>query len=194
MNRQRQLWEGRFGDSYTNRNNVSYSDHLPILGTMLPNVSSVLEIGCNKGHNLRALKHLGVERVIGVDVNKLALEKAKECYCDVVYGDALELPFDDSSFELVLTMGVLIHISPDNLPVAISEMYRVSNSLLLVLEYPSDEEVMVHYRGNDLALWKRDFRKEFMKVYPSLKLLDHQSWGTEDRPFHERLDGWLFEK
>ena len=41
-------------------------------------------------------------------------------------GNASKLPFEDNSMDLVFTSGVLIHISPDDLLQACSEIHRVS--------------------------------------------------------------------
>lgn len=205
MNKQGRVWAGEFGNQYTKRNEIDYKKHLPIwretlkeFGPTYPQLS-VLEVGCNRGHNLRALSFLGVGYgkflyPIGIDINKSALDIARKTYCTVQHGDALAIPFETNTFDLVFTMGVLIHIAPENLATAIREIYRVSGRFILAIEYPADEEIVVSYHGNNDMLWKRDFQSEFTTTCPSLQLIKHWSWGTEEKPFYDRLDGWLFEK
>jgi len=200
MDKQGSVWAGDFGDGYTERNIINYQNHLPIwlnvvreLGPTFRDLS-MLEVGCNRGHNLTALSFLGVDYLVGIDINNLALSKARKNHSHVRYGNILEIPFDCSSFDLVFTMGVLIHIAPENLATAIREVYRVSKRFVLAIEYPADEEIVVPYRGNDDMLWKRDFQKEFTTVCPDLQLMKHWSWGTKEKPFYDRVDGWLFEK
>jgi len=200
MNKQGLAWAGEFGDQYTERNIINYQNHLPIWLRVVRELGpswrdlSVLEVGCNRGHNLTALSFLGIDYLVGIDINKLALSEAKKTHYHAQYGNVLNIPFDYSSFDLVFTMGVLIHIAPKNLATAIQEMYRVSRRYVLAIEYPAKEEVVVPYRGSNEMLWKRDFQKEFTDTCPSLQLVKHWSWGTKEKPFYDRVDGWLFEK
>lgn len=205
MNKQGKVWAGKFGDKYTERNKIDYRRHLLVwrevlkeFGPTYPQLS-VLEVGCNRGHNLKALSFLGVGYgkifyPLGIDINKSALDIAKKNYCNVQYGDILDIPFRDNSFDLVFTMGVLIHIAPEDLATAIREMYRISGRFVLAIEYSADKETVVSYHGSNDMLWKRDFQSEFTTACPSLRLIKHWHWGTRDKPFYDRVDGWLFEK
>jgi len=202
MSKQGEVWAGEFGNEYTDRNKVNYRKHLKVfidVLTVLRNKHhnySVLEIGCNKGHNLTALKFLGFKQdnIIGVDINNYALGLARKDGHNVKNENILNLSLDDNTFDLVFTMGVLIHISPDDVSRAVKEMYRVSKKYILAMEYPAETEEVVSYHGRDDLLWKRDFNEVFKKECPEIQLIAHWRWGTKERPFYDRLDGWLFEK
>ena len=93
-----------------------------------PGVRSVLDVGTGEG--LFWLHDAGRE-VVGVDVRMDALrEAASHGVVRPVRGSAYELPFDDSSFDLVVAIEILEHLeSPER---AAAELSRVSRSRVLV--------------------------------------------------------------
>lgn len=141
MSDQLAAWQGEFGDAYTERNRVDPDFVLPFMQTMLNGlaISSALEIGCNRGHNLLALAGvLGSEaEVVGIEPNRHARESARSSSSQiaVLEGQATDLPFKDGAFELVMTAGVLIHIPLEQLPQVMREIYRVSRRYVLAVEY-----------------------------------------------------------
>ena len=202
MSKQSDIWSGDFGDDYTDRNKINYRNNLKVFIDVITALKnkyhdySVLEIGCNKGHNLTALKFLGFKQVniIGVDINDYALRLAREDGHNVINENILNLSFDNNTFDLVFTMGVLIHISPDDIDKAVKEMCRVSKKYILAMEYPADTEEVVHYHGRDDLLWKRNFARVLTEANPNIRIIGHWNWGGKYSSFYDRLDGWLFEK
>lgn len=94
---------------------------------------SVLDIGCGTG---RALHHL--KRVPGLVVHGIEPVKAlREIACrngispvEITEGSALELPFEDGSFNVVCSFGVLHHIKDHRR--AVSEMCRVARRAVFI--------------------------------------------------------------
>lgn len=84
----------------------------------------VLDVGCGEGRFCRLLSGLGWE-VVGIDPTKRLIEQASKLDSQSSYMEAAaeELPFEDGSFELVVSYVSLIDI-PDYQR-AISEMSRV---------------------------------------------------------------------
>ena len=82
-----------------------------------------------------------------------------------------ELLSDD--LDLVFTKGVQIHIHPDNLELAYSQIEKHSRRYVLIAEYFNPTPVEVEYRGHTGKLFKRDFAAELMSLYPSLVLVDY---------------------
>ena len=70
----------------------------------------VLEIGCGNGKNLRLFKDAGWE-VVGQDLDPNAAKAASELLQTEVWSEPIgECPFDDASFDLVLTSHVIEHV------------------------------------------------------------------------------------
>jgi pseudaminic acid biosynthesis-associated methylase len=197
MGKQLDAWQGQFGKEYTERNAIDWRVRLPAFRTMIEGlgVRRVLEVGCNRGHNLVALRQVLGDRaeLAGVEPNPHALELAQATgVADFRAGTIYELPFADGSFDLVFTAGVLIHIPPESLPAALAEMHRCSRRYLLAVEYAAEEETVVPYRGHGDLLWKRDFLREYQAHFPWLGLVRQGYWGKDDG--FDRTTWWLLEK
>lgn len=192
------VWRGQFGRDYTDRNIVDWRLRLRAFRQALGglHIWRVLEVGCNRAHNLEAIAHL-LEldaELVGVEPNRHAAElaRASATKATVLLGNAFNLPIRDSSFDLVFTAGVLIHIPSDHLPLALSEMFRVSRRYVLAIEYFASRETQVSYRGHDDLLWKRDYLALFRSQFPDAALRQSGSWGR-DQGF-DRTSWWLLEK
>jgi len=102
---------------------------------------TVLDVGIGTGGSLpyypKHAKVLGVDLSSGMlrEARKKIVEESRYDNITVFQGNALELPFEDSSFDLVLCLEVLEHI-PDPAP-ALKELARVCRGDL-VLSVPSE--------------------------------------------------------
>lgn len=191
------LWGGEFGNAYTERNQAAGSNRAPFWQAILKDFPArcVLEVGCNLGANLRWIaSELRPEAVYGVDINLKALQELR-CGLpgvNALYSPAKELPFRNRWFDLVFTMGVLIHQPPESLPAVMAEIVRCSNRFVLCGEYFSGEPVEVAYRGETGALFKRDFGSMYQQLFPGLIL--------RKKGFLSKVEGWddvtwwMFEK
>ncbi|MCG2690422.1 methyltransferase domain-containing protein, partial [Candidatus Parcubacteria bacterium] len=185
---QEQAWSGEHGNNYNVRNPYFSSDldrlYLENYGVTrkalneefladVPKAAKILEVGCNVGSQLHALQEMGFESLVGVDINRQALEVSKKNLLgiDVMLASAFELPFKDNYFDLVFTSGVLIHISPKDIQKALKEIIRVSKKYILGFEYFNEQHIEVLYRGKNNLLWKGDFAKLYLKEIPNLKLV-----------------------
>jgi pseudaminic acid biosynthesis-associated methylase len=194
VTRQLDTWTGEFGKQYTDRNAVDWHTKVPLLRPMvdaLP-LKRVLEVGCNRGHNLVALREILGKHVelIGVEPGPYARAVANAAGVDARPGDAFGLPFPDGDFDLVFTAGVLIHIALKDLPQALSEVYRCSRQYILAVEYFAEEETVIPYRGHQHLLWKRHFLRHYQAQFPDLTLVregyteawDRSSWWLLEKP------------
>lgn len=149
------LWAGSFGDDYVARNRgFAHRRDFWDLVMIHTGAGSVLEVGCNVGGNLCHLAP--AVRTVGIDVNATALTEARTL-CPVSLAAARALPFDSGSFDLVCTVGVLIHQPDDTLGDVMAEMVRCSARWVLAAEYHAPEPVEIAYRGQAGALFKRDY-------------------------------------
>jgi len=192
------LWSGDFGNDYVERNLRSYDERGPFWTSLLTTVrpESVLEVGSNVGGNLQWVAQVvAPENVVGIDVNSRALEELEERLPGVrgVKSSARELPFPDRAFDLVFTMGVLIHQPDESLPAVMNEMVRTARRYLLCGEYYDSETTEVPYRGHRNALFRRDYGGLFTSRYADqLQLAFHGFLGTEDG--FDNVTWWLFER
>lgn len=156
------FWNGEFGDEYTERNTPDVAKRVEFFGPIMRRIEpfSVFEVGCNKGCNLDALKELRVPVRNGCDINPLALQEAHRKGHAVYAMRAGDLTLSGfGHFDLVMTVGVLIHIHPADLDRVLDDIIAVSNRYVLAVEYGDHEEVEVDYRGHTGRLWRRPYGK-----------------------------------
>lgn len=104
-------------------------------GINLPKLKELrlLDQGCGGGRYTVAWKLLGVKEAIGLDYSKIGLDDAKKRieFAEIEnvsfkHGTVLEMPFENNSFDIVFSNGVLHHT--ENWKVGISEQLRVLKS------------------------------------------------------------------
>lgn len=182
------FWKGDFGKQYTDRNIIDErifdTWHLERFGItrtainqecigFLDRNCKILEVGCNVGQQLGCLQRMEFNNLHGIEIQDYAVEKAKSTTkgINIIQGSGFDLPYKDGWFDLVCTNGVLIHISPNDYDLIMSEMYRVSSKYIMGYEYYAEDVTPINYRGNIGFLWKADFAKEFIKRFPNLRMV-----------------------
>ena len=169
LTEQEQFWRQDFGNEYVSRNRVDWKVRVPFWQDIIERTKpkSILEIGCGSGWNLRAIRE--VDDMIsawGCDINQTALQEASDAGVSVFEASVLDIYaaeiFDSGMcsnprFDLVASVGVLIHVSPTDLPRAMDQIISASNRYVLAVEYADETEVEVEYRGNAKRLWRRPF-------------------------------------
>ncbi len=192
-----ELWGTGFGDEYVDRNHAAGDKRGPFWTGIITELSPtrVLEVGCNLGGNLRWFtKHLAANRVYGVDINAKALATLHQDLPGVnaLFSPARALPFRDAMFDLVFTMGVLIHQPDSTLPLVMSEVVRTCSRYLLCGEYFASKTIEIPYRGERGALFKRDYGKMYAELFPELKLIKQDNLKADDG--FDDVTYWIFEK
>lgn len=202
---QLEAWRGDFGNDYVGRNvatpdvvrrlTFAWSQILRPIQTRLP--GSILEVGANIGRNLRALSALTGAELYGLEPNAKA--RAQLVADGVVARDraldgfAQKIPLKDGAVDLAFTSGVLIHIHPDDVAAACTELVRVARKYVVVIEYFADQPTTIEYRGRTDLLFKRDFGELVMQVAPSITPLDCGFFWRRTTGL-DNLTWWLFEK
>ncbi len=191
------LWRGQFGDDYVDRNRAAGEKRGGFWKALLAEypVGNVLEVGCNVGANLLWITScVEPSHVYGVDVNPMGLAGLKKVLPAVngIYSVARDLPFRDGHFDLVFTVGVLIHQPESTLPLVMNEIVRCSRRYVLCAEYYAESVQEVHYHGQDGALFKRDYGRIYEELFPELSLLK-QGHLDKDQGFDD-VTYWLFKK
>lgn len=188
---QLETWEGDWGNKYTKRNPVDWVSRVIGFNKVFTGLtpSSVLEVGCNRGHNLIALSKVLDARIVGIEPNAFALEIARASKLDVVKGNAYGLPFDAGAFDAVMTVAVLSHIHIKDLGRAIDEIYRVSNKYIVFAEYYAIGEVETPYTGR---LWRRNYAQTYMDHFGKMGIVSKGFLGHKDG--FDKLSYWILEK
>lgn len=161
MNVQERWWAGDFGNEYTQRNKIDWQWRRSFWELMVEKAQprSVLEVGCNAGHNLLALRSVDpTMKLRGVDLNGEALAQAREHSLDARDVSGLEVgKLWPQHFDLVFTAGVLIHVAPADILPMMRSIVRASKKWVLAVEYWAPVEEAVTYRGHEDRLWRRPF-------------------------------------
>ena len=114
--------------------------------------STILDIGCAKGFMLydliTAIPGISVK---GIDISEYAIENCKESVKEFVsVGDARSLPFEDNSFDLVISINTIHNLDVDELKLSLKEISRVSrkHSFITVDAYRNQVEKEAMFAWN----------------------------------------------
>lgn len=114
-------------------NRYIYSKLIKILRKYVDKHGSILEAGCGSGYLVSYFQNRGYFSV-GLDCYSTPLNIAKYRFKakNLVMGDIFNLPFKDSSFDLVWNEGVLEHFNLKKSIEAVNEMVRVSKKYVVI--------------------------------------------------------------
>lgn len=200
---QEKFWADKYAEDYIKKNSQfdnklgaeAWSKMLSKVGSP---VNNYLECGCNIGRNIDQLKiAVPSAKPSIIEISKPAFNfvTARHQFEHAFNGAILESTFKDGSFDLVFTMGVLIHINPDQLLEHMERMYKYSGKYILIGEYFNRTPTSIEYQGEKDKLFKRDFGKLFIENF-EVKLVDYGFlWGhIYDTAGFDDITWWLFEK
>jgi len=147
-----------FWDKYTDENEARYNEEFAKftrdLATSL-RCTSVLEIGCGTGIDLRLFPE--TFQIHGIDLNENALDIAKEklTIANFKKGNITDLPFEDSSIDFVFTHQLLNYLDEDTLEKGITEMYRVARKYIMNCEKFEETEKWIDENHKFWNMYKR---------------------------------------
>ena len=180
-------WSGAFGKDYTDRNALSleemedlYRKNYGLSRTELnqrfldgiDRGARILEVGSNIGNQLLCLQRMGFSKLYGIELQSYAVElsKSRTKNINIIQGEASDIPYRDSFFDVVFTSGVLIHISPSSLPNIMKEIHRCTKDYIFGFEYYSEKPTEIEYRGHRDLLWKASFAEMYLELFDDLTL------------------------
>jgi SAM-dependent methyltransferase len=130
---------------------INELDHKPLDRELLKQFAAaigverpVLDIGCGPGHTTAHLTSLGLIAT-GVDLSPGMIERASVTFPHVPFtvGDFFALTNESSSIAGILALYCIVHLTPDQLVPAFSEMFRVlSGRGVLLLSFHVGSEVV----------------------------------------------------
>ena len=114
--------------------------------------SCVLDVGCAKGFMMHDLKEeIPGIKVQGVDISDYAINNCIASVKGLVHvANANKLPFEDNSFDVVISINSIHNLEKNECGIALQEIERVSkgNSFITVDAYRNDEEKERMYAWN----------------------------------------------
>lgn len=201
MNEQQEFWAQNYAEEYI-RKNSQFDSVLGVVGwkEMLGSakgVTSFLECGCNIGRNVDFLSEVLPNSTKSiVEISKPAFDFVTSKHHLIhAFNGPIEASSFPEKFNLVFTIGVLIHINPDNLLKVMKKMFDYSDKYILIGEYFNRTPTMIEYQGQQNKLFKRDFGKLFIENF-NVELVDYGFlWGhIYDHAGFDDITWWLFKK
>jgi len=154
-------WLGR--GLYASRERPGWEEELDVLAGVIAALPPVrtLDVACGTGFLTRHLRG----DVVGFDQSDAMLDVAREQapHATFVQGDALDLPFDDGSFDRVFTSYFYCHLEEPERGRFLAEARRVARELVVVGSIHQPEENAERWEerklldGTTWAVYKRVF-------------------------------------
>jgi spore coat polysaccharide biosynthesis protein SpsF len=205
MNEQELFWSEKYEQSYINKNS-NFDEKLALKGwnkiltffhqkNYIP--QSILECGSNIGRNINYLNKIypKSEKSI-IEISKKAFEISCNNY-DLKYSSNTSILKSniESQFDLVFTMGVLIHIHPDDLLSNLKKIFDYSSEYIIIGEYFNRTQSMIRYQGEENKLFKNNYGKILNDNF-NVKICDYGFlWGEEfDKAGFDDITYWVFRK
>lgn len=96
----------------------------------LPSNARILDVGCAKGFMMHDFKALMPEaRIEGIDISQYAKDNAIEDMKPFIHvADVKDLPFEDKSFDLVISINTIHNLPLEECKQALREIERVSRA------------------------------------------------------------------
>ena len=114
--------------------------------------TSLLDVGCAKGFMLndiaKAIEGISLK---GIDISEYAIANSiEDMRQNLVVANAKDLPFDNNSFDVVISINTVHNLEKDELAQALQEIERVSKdkSFITVDAYNSEAEKQRMYAWN----------------------------------------------
>ena len=136
-------------------------------------ISSILDAGCSQGLTVKKYLERGLD-AYGFDISPTAIKLAEENGLKgrCVIGNILQIPFSKHSVDAIVCTDVLEHLSPEDVDLALSELFRVARKYLFLRISKSIE---------GRKDWLRKVRKENPSVVFDidnlhLSVFPHKQW------------------
>lgn len=215
-----------FYDSYWRKNKKSVNTWeygINIVDNLIDNFNfnSVLDAGCGSGEVVRYFTSKGYNAK-GIELSQYVLNEFADDLLKkniVTQGSLLELPYDDNAFDVVFSSEVLEHIHEEDIPKVVSELVRVSKTMLFltISLRPSSNFNKYHINLKSRNWWENQFinlgvnkdykmleklqskkagltNKDVLQIGPTKTHIHEMEWFIEEEPynFNGELEPWYF--
>lgn len=132
------------------------------------NPKNCLEIGCGTGQLVKYLRRFGVE-AYGVDISETVIEMADpESKPYIKQGDATKLPYDNASFDAVVSFDVLEHVERSKIKIVSEESVRVSRKYILHKIYTQENVWISWFHSKDFSHISVFDKKYWHKIFSEI--------------------------
>lgn len=143
----------------------------------------MLDTGCHIGHFIEALRQRGYKkRYQGIDITPQFIERARDRMPDERFdiGDVRHLDFPDKSFDLVMCVGVLMHLPDIKEPLA--HVFRIARKYVLLSTYGSSRVTYSrHDHQNGFLNYFYSKASLLEEVPPNWELIEYKEFERPDR-------------
>lgn len=145
--------------------------------------SSILDIGCAKGFLLYDLKLIIPKlRVFGIDTSSYAIRNSlKKIKKNLMVGNANKIPFNDNTFDLVLSINTLSELDIQDCRKALREIERVKkkNSFITVNTWDNISQKENFYKWNVSGITNKS-KTDWLKIFNQEGYTGDYFWFTVD--------------
>ena len=138
--------------------------------------SKILDVGCGKGFMIYDFLKLNPKfEIKGIDISNYAINNCKkEVANNLQVASCDNLPFEDNSFDLVISINTIHNLEKDGCGKSLREINRVSrkNKFIIVDAYRNDEEKKKMFAWNLTA-------KTIMHVNEWLKFFEENNYDGD---------------
>jgi len=192
--------------------NLPFKDRGKVFMENLPKDSIILDVGAGRGLFAKMLAESGY-KVIGIDFEKNIVDKVNseiknwnlEGRLRFMEGDALDIPFEDNSFDGICDMGLLDHLYKEDWAQYANEVNRVLKVggfyLNISFSRETQDFLEFHPKGSDdgdfekYGVYYHFFNKEEIKNIFNDKLIKvEQGINFTEKPNELALVETLFQK
>lgn len=158
----------------------------------IPPGSMIADIGCGNGKNMYRKDC----QLHGCDFSEKLVDICRNKGLNVIYGDVTSIPYSSESFDYVICIAVIHHISSlENRKLAISELQRITKKggQILVLVWAFEKDKIDTNSSQDTLIPWKDKQQNIMGMrYYHLfckNELENLVHGNEVSSFYER-ENW----
>ncbi len=137
----------------------------------------VLDVACGQCINYPFFRIAGL-KYVGLDFTKKFIDSSREIYPEIEIHEAsvLDIPFSDASFDTVCCKDLLEHLAPEDISIAIGEMWRVTKLKLMIAFFipPWDKPIAIQLIDSPYGpYYHNQYNKhDIMAMIKDLKDLD----------------------
>ncbi len=136
----KEFWE-KYAEEADSHYNEEFAKYIRDLTTSL-RCTSVLEVGCNAGNDLKLFPE--TIEIHGIDSNEKIIEKTKVRLPSGNFkvGMISELPYENSSIDMVFSHGFFNYLEDELVAKGIDEMFRVAKKYVMSCEVFGNDNII----------------------------------------------------